>query len=131
MGDKKLPGIAVEDIGKCAYGIFKKGGEFIGKTVGVAGEHLTGAQMAAALTEALGQEIRYNSVSPDVFRGLGFPGADDLGNMFQFKRDFEEYFCGARRPALARSLNPSLQSFKTWLAKNKSAIQLEPSPGRA
>ena len=23
MGDKKLPGIAVEDIGRCAYGIFK------------------------------------------------------------------------------------------------------------
>ena len=25
MGDKKLPGIAAEDIGKCAYGIFKGG----------------------------------------------------------------------------------------------------------
>jgi uncharacterized protein YbjT (DUF2867 family) len=131
MGDKKLPGIAVEDIGKCAYGIFKRGLEFIGKTVGIAGEHLTGAQMAAALTEALGQEVRYNSVSPDAFRGLGFPGADDLGNMFQFKRDFEEYFCGARRPAFARSLNPSLQDFKTWLAKNKSAIPPGPSAGRA
>jgi uncharacterized protein YbjT (DUF2867 family) len=131
MGDKKLPGIAVEDIGKCAYGIFKRGGEFIGKTVGIAGEHLTGAQMAAALTEALGQEIRYNSVSPEVFRGLGFPGADDLGNMFQFKRDFEEYFCGARSPAFARSLNPSLQNFKTWVAKNKSAIQPKPGAARA
>ena len=49
MGDKKLPGIAAEDIGRCAYGIFKRGREFIGKTVGIAGEHLTGAQMAAAL----------------------------------------------------------------------------------
>ena len=46
-GDKKLPGIAAEDIGKCAYGIFKNGPEFIGKTVGIAGEQLTGAQMAA------------------------------------------------------------------------------------
>ncbi len=126
MGDKKLPGIAVEDIGKCAYGIFKKGGEFIGKTVGIAGDHLTGAQMAAAFTEALGQEVRYNSVSPEVYRGLGFPGADDLGNMFQFKRDFEEYFCGARSLAFARSLNPSLQDFKTWLARNKSAIPIAP-----
>jgi uncharacterized protein YbjT (DUF2867 family) len=43
MGDKKLPSIAVEDIGKCAYGIFKRGGELIGQTVGVAGEHPTGA----------------------------------------------------------------------------------------
>src|SRR5688572_14508803 len=50
MGDKKLPGIASEDIGKAAYGIFKRGKEFIGKTVGVAGEHLTGKQMAEQLT---------------------------------------------------------------------------------
>jgi len=131
MGDKKLPGIAVEDIGKCAYGIFKKGGEFIGKTVGIAGDHLTGAQMAAAFTEALGQEVRYNSVSPEVYRGLGFPGADDLGNMFQFKRDFEEYFCGARSLAFARSLNPSLQDFNTWLARNKSTIPIAPGAASA
>ncbi len=131
MGDKKLPGIASEDIGKCAYGIFKKGREFIGKRVGIAGEHLTGAQMAAALTRALGQEVRYNSVSPDVYRGLGFPGAEDLGNMFQFKRDFEEYFCGARDPGFARSLNPSLQTFDRWLARNKGRIPLEENAANA
>jgi uncharacterized protein YbjT (DUF2867 family) len=125
MGDKKLPGIAAEDIGKCAYGIFKKGREFIGKTVGVAGEHLTGAQMAAALTKALNQEVRYNDVPPEVFRSFGFPGADDIGNMFQFKRDFQEVFCGPRHPSVARALNPSLQTFAGWLAQNKSRIPLE------
>jgi uncharacterized protein YbjT (DUF2867 family) len=124
MGDKKLPGIAAEDIGRCAYGIFKKGSEFIGRTVGIAGEHLTGTQMAAALTGALGKEVRYNSVSPEAYRGFGFPGAEDMGNMFQFKRDFEEYFCGARNPDFARSLNPSLQSFSAWLAQNGSRIPL-------
>ena len=131
MGDKKLPGIAAEDIGKCAYGIFKKGREFIGKTVGIAGEHLTGAQMAAAFSKALGQEVRYNSVPPEVYRGLGFPGAEDLGNMFQFKRDFEEYFCGARNPDFARSLNPALQTFEMWLAQNKSRIPLGQTAARA
>jgi len=125
MGDKKLPGIAVEDIGKCAYGIFKKGREFIGKTVGVAGEHLTGAQMAAALTNALNQEVRYNDVPPEVYRSFGFPGADDLGNMFQFNRDFEQVFCGPRNPSVARALNPSLQTFDGWLVQNKSRIPLE------
>ncbi|MCX6636005.1 MAG: NmrA/HSCARG family protein [Acidobacteria bacterium] len=125
MGDKKLPGIVAEDIGRCAYGIFKKGREFIGKTVGVAGEHLTGAQMAASLTRALGQEVRYNDVPPEVYRGFGFPGAEDLGNMFQFKRDFEQYFCGARDLDFARSLNPSLQTFDGWLAQNKSRIPLQ------
>ncbi len=125
MGDKKLPGIAAEDIGNCAYGIFKKGREYVGKTVGIAGEHLTGRAMAAALTKALGKEVVYNDVPPEVYRGLGFPGAEDLGNMFQFKRDFEQAFCGARNPEVARSLNPSLQTFAVWLDRNKSRIPLE------
>jgi uncharacterized protein YbjT (DUF2867 family) len=130
MDDKKLPGIAVEDIGKCAYAIFKRGREFINKTVGIAGEHLTGAEMAGALTRALGQEVQYNSVPPEVYRGFGFPGADDLGNMFQFKRDFNEYFCGARNLAFTRSLNPELQTFEEWLAVHKDQIPLPAEVGR-
>jgi uncharacterized protein YbjT (DUF2867 family) len=125
MGDKKLPGIAAKDIGGCANGIFKRGGDYVGKTVGIAGEHLTGTEMAAALTRALGQEVRYNDVPPEVYRGFGFPGAEDLGNMFQFKRDFNEYFCGARNVDEARALNPSLQTFDQWLAENKARIPLD------
>ena len=124
MDDKKLPAIAVEDIGKCAYAIFKRGREFIGKKVGIAGEHLTGQQMADALTRALGQEVRYTNVPPEVYRSFSFPGADDLGNMFQFKRDFNEYFCGARNLAFTRSLNPELQTFEQWLAVHKDQIPL-------
>jgi uncharacterized protein YbjT (DUF2867 family) len=124
MNDQKLPSIAVEDIGKSAYGIFKRGREFINKTVGIADEHMTGAEMARALTRALGQEVRYNSVPPEVFRTFGFPGADDLGNMFQFNRDFSEYFCGARDLAFTRSLNPEAQTFEEWLAVHKEQIPL-------
>ena len=125
MGDKKLPGIAVEDIGKCAYGIFQRGSELIGKTVGIAGEFLTGSELATAFARALGQEVRYNDVPPVVYRSFGFPGADDLGNMFQFKRDFNDLFCGNRNVNLARELNPELQNFDTWLARNKSRIPIE------
>ncbi len=125
MGDKKLPGMASEDIGRCAYGIFKAGAAYIGKTVGIAGEHLTGAQMASAMSRALGQEVVYNAVPPDVYRAFGFPGAEDLGNMFQFKRDFEEYFCGARSLQVSRALNPDLQTFDAWLAANGSRIPVE------
>jgi uncharacterized protein YbjT (DUF2867 family) len=131
MGDKKLPGIGSEDIGKCAYAIFRKGNEFIGKTVGIAGDHLTGGQMAAALTRALGEEVRYNAVSPEAYRGFGFPGAEDLGNMFQFKRDFESAFCGARSLEFSRALNPSMQTFEAWLAGNGDRIPIEKGSLRA
>lgn len=124
MGNKKLPGIAAEDIGKCALGIFKKDREYIGKTVGIAGELLSGAEMAQAMTEAFKQPVRHQDMSPEAYRGLGFPGADDMGNMFQFKRDFNKVFCGPRDPAFARALNPALQSFAAWLEQNKSRIPL-------
>lgn len=125
MGNAKLPGIAAEDIGRCALGVFRKGADLVGKHVGIAGEHLTGAEMAAALSRALGEPVRYQDVSPDVYRGFGFPGADELGNMFQFKRDFERDFCGARNPEVARSLNPSLLTFEAWLARNAKRIPID------
>ena len=125
MGNKKLASIAAEDIGKAAYSVFKKGRELIGKTIGVAGEHLTGSQMATSLTKALGEEVRYNAVSPEAFRGFGFPGADDLGNMFQFNQEFEQVCLKARDLAAGRALNPAMQTFDGWLIKNKQRIPLE------
>lgn len=124
LGDKKLPGIAAEDIGRCAYGIFERGAEMAGRTVGIAGEFVSGADMAAAMSRALGLDIRYNDVPPEVYRGFGFPGAEDLGNMFQFKRDFNEAYCGARDIELARQLNPQLQDFATWLSRNAARIPI-------
>jgi uncharacterized protein YbjT (DUF2867 family) len=127
MGEKKLPAIAAEDIGRSAYAIFKSGPEYVGKTVGIAGEHLTGREMADAMSKAFGEPVTYNAVPFDVYRGLGFPGADDLGNMFQFKHDFEEYFCGARPIEATRALNPRTQTFESWLEANKEKIPTDPS----
>lgn len=125
MGDRKLPSIAREDIGKCAYGVFKRGEELTGKTVGIAGEHLTGAEVAAAMTKALGKPIAYAAVSPAVYRGFEFPGADDIGNMFQYNHDFNEQYCGARSLSFSRSLNPELLTFSAWLEKYAPRIPLE------
>jgi uncharacterized protein YbjT (DUF2867 family) len=129
MGNARLSGIAAEDIGKCAYGIFKQGAKWIGKRVGIAGDHVTGAQMAAEMSKALGKVVAYNAVSPAVYRGFGFPGADDLGNMFQYYAEFEQEFVGARDLGTARSLNADVLSFKAWLAKYGSLIPLKnPAP---
>jgi uncharacterized protein YbjT (DUF2867 family) len=125
LGDKKFPSIASDDIGACAYGIFKSGEDYVGKRVGIAGEFLTGSEMAAAMSNALGQPVRYNDVPPEVYRGFGFPGADDMGNMFQFNRDFAGDFCAARDLGLSRRLNPGMKSFSAWLAENKGRIPLE------
>lgn len=122
MGDSRWPGIAAEDIGKIALGVFRRGQELVGETVSVAGECPTCAEMAEKLSKALGEEVRYVDVDPDVYRGFGFPAADEIGNMFQFARDFEHAYAGTRDIDLARSLDPELQDFDTWLARNAGSV---------
>ena len=116
--------IGAEDIGKCAYGIFKKGVEYIGKSVGVAGEHLSGKQMADALGKALGEPVVYNKIPAAVYRSFGFPGAEDLGNMFQIYDEFEEQMNELRDVKVSKQLNPQLQNFEQWLTQNAGQIPL-------
>jgi uncharacterized protein YbjT (DUF2867 family) len=123
MGKAKLPAIGVDDIGKCALGVFKRP-DLIGRTIGIAGGAPTGEEMASKLSKALGVTVKYNDVPPEVYRGFGFPGADDMGNMFQFKRDFNDAYVKSRSVELARELNPELQSFDDWLAAHARAIPL-------
>jgi uncharacterized protein YbjT (DUF2867 family) len=125
MGDEPLAGIAAEDIGRCAYGVFKAGDRLIGETVGLAGDHNTGHDLAAALSNALGEEVAYNAVEPDVYRSFGFDGADEMGNMYQVYRDFARDVLAARSVSRTRELNPDLQDFRTWLARNKGRIPIE------
>jgi hypothetical protein len=123
MADRKLPGIAAEDIGRCAFGILARGVELIGKSIGIAGEHLTGAQMAEQLSLALVEPVVHDPLTPEQYRALGFAGADDLGNMFQFMRDFECTYCAARSIGCARELNPRLQTFVAWLAAHREPLR--------
>ena len=124
IGQKKLPGIAAVDIGHCALGVFKHRSDYIGKTVGIAGEHLTGVEMADALSRALGEPVRYEAVPFEVYRGLGFPGAEDLGNMFQFKHDFNADFCDARSVGHSRRLHAGLLTFEQWVGRNRVALPM-------
>lgn len=122
IGNAKMAGIASEDIGKCAYGIFKKGTEMVGKRIGIAGEQLTGTEMADGLTNALGEQVVYNKVPAEVYRSFGFPGADDLGNMFQFYDEFEKELNKTRDVGMSKQLNPDLLSYEQWLKKYGSKI---------
>jgi hypothetical protein len=125
IGDKPLPSIAAEDIGKAAYGIFKRGPEMIGKTVAIAGGALTGKEMAAGLSRALGQDVVFNSVPPAVYRTFGFPGVRGSGEHVQYNAEFSDYFAGIRDVDETRKLNPELQSFDQWLAKHRDQIPVE------
>ncbi len=125
LGGGKLPGIAVEDIGKVAYGIFAKGTSLVGETVGIAGETLSGPELAAAFSKHLERPVSFYDMPFDDYRALGFPGADDMGNMYQFQAILGEEFLGYRSAETARALNPELLSFDAWLSANAAAIPVE------
>ena len=131
MGEAKLPGIAAEDIGKAAFGIFKAGSEYVGKTVGIAGESLSFQEMSKRL-ESIGiKPVQFNAVDANLFRSFGFPGADEYGNMFQVYRDFEKQVNAARSVEVTRKLNPSLKNFDQWLSANKAAVLAAANPAPA
>src|SRR5262249_48634136 len=123
MGEKKMPGIAAEDIGKCAAAILAKPEQFIGKSVGIAGDHLSGAEMAAELSRALGEKVVHRDVPFAAYRSLGVPGAEDLGNMFQYYHDFEREFRAARDVAASRALHPKLQTFADFVNAHKDQLR--------
>jgi uncharacterized protein YbjT (DUF2867 family) len=126
MGDAKLPGIAAADIGACAAALFRQGDAVIGKRIGIAGEHLDGAEMAAALARALGEPVRHIAMDPAEYARLGFPGADDLANMFRFKRDFNAEYRAVRDVAATRALYPGLMRFDDFLARHAAQLPIAP-----
>ncbi len=125
LGGAKLPGIASEDIGRCAHGVFRRGTDTVGQRFGVAGDVLSGEEMAEKMTRVLGRTVRFQDVPFDVYRGLGFPGAEDLGNMFQFQAILGDEFLRSRDPEVARSLNPRILDLDAWLAANAARIPIE------
>ena len=124
LGGVPLPGIAAADIGGCAYGVFQRGPAVAGERFGVCGEVLTGEQMAAGLGKHLGEAVSFTDVPFEIYRNLGFPGAEDLSNMFQVQSIFSREFLANRDVKLARELYPGLQNFDTWLTANVKRIPI-------
>jgi uncharacterized protein YbjT (DUF2867 family) len=125
MGDSALAGIAADDIGRVALAIFARGQEFVGATVSIAGEHLTGEQLAAAFGELYGEPVDYRPLTHDQFRSLPIPAAAEIGNMFQYYTEAADAFTGARNLDLVRDLHPGLQTFREWLPAHKDALTAE------
>ena len=133
MGTAKLAGIDKDDIGRAAYGIFKGGSQYIGKRIGIAGEHVSFDEMSQKLSKGLGVgPVKYTALDANLFRSFGFPGADEYGNMFQVYRDFEKEVNEIRSVEKTRALvGGSPNTFDQWLAKNKAAVLAAANPAPA
>jgi uncharacterized protein YbjT (DUF2867 family) len=113
LGDALLPGIAVADIGHCAATLFER--EPVAQPIGIAGEHLSGAQMAHRMAAAIGEPVRWRDVPLADYAQLPFPGATELAEMFAYKQQANAALCAARSVTATRTLHPGLQRFDEWL----------------
>jgi hypothetical protein len=88
----------------------------------VVSDVLTGEQMAAAFTTVLGEPVAYRPLTAEQFRGFGFPGAVELGNMFQYYADFPESYNGRRDLDVARTINPDRVSLTDFLTAHREQL---------
>lgn len=117
QGNTKLAATSVEDVGGVVASVFNNPAEYIGQTVGVAGDDLTGDEYALIMSNVLKKHVYYNHIPRDVYASYGFPGAEELANMFEVQR----LFIPERNEWLKQSyqLNLGMQRFENWVAKNK------------
>lgn len=121
QGDTNLSAVSVAEIGGVIAQVFADRERFLGRTVGIVGEDTPPANYAKILSKVLHKPIAYHHIPREVFAGFGFPGADDLANMF----DFNRRYILSRQADLDESkrLYPALQSFAAWAEANRKALE--------
>lgn len=120
MGDKPLYLMNVEDLGECVKTVLDNPNEFKSKILPVAGDILTGDQIASTLSKYLApNKFMYGNVSLEKFASFKFPGVEDITNMFEYYqtgkvvRDIEN----------TKKLNKNVVTFAEWIDKNKEEIK--------
>jgi uncharacterized protein YbjT (DUF2867 family) len=113
--DRRLQQVAVSDIGAFAATLVERREAVFGKRYDIAGDELTGAQMAAAVSKAGRREIRYEGFPPDALRAQ----SEDLALMFEW---FDRVGYSADMEALRREF-PEVPwlTFEEWLSQQDLA----------
>jgi uncharacterized protein YbjT (DUF2867 family) len=113
QGDTRLAAVSVEDVGGVVASIFEQRERFLGRTVGIVGDDEAPGAYAESMSRRTGRSVTYSHVPREVFAGFGFPGAEELANMF----DTQRRFILQRRADLeaSRELYPAMRSFDAWM----------------
>lgn len=121
QGSTPLAAVAVEDIGGVVAAIFTEAFWYRDKVVGVVGDDVRCDEYAEVMHRVLGRPFSYRYVAHDAFAALGFPGARDLADMFEFNRQYVPN----RRVDLAKSreLYPQIRTFEHWLRGHTPAFE--------
>jgi uncharacterized protein YbjT (DUF2867 family) len=120
QGDTPLAGLSANDIGGIVLPVFENPEAFAGKTIAAAGDVLTGEEYARVLSSVTGKKIVYQHMPRKTFASQGFPGAEELADMFEYYRVYKPY--GTEAVDRSRQLYPALETFEASVSKQKDAL---------
>jgi uncharacterized protein YbjT (DUF2867 family) len=113
--------VATRDIGVFAAIAFDQRGRFLGKRLGIAGDELTGPQIAENLGRACGLPARFERVPDERMRAID----PEVARMFEwFNERFGEGAPGRPNLATLRDYHPGLMTLLDWAR----ATGWKPSP---
>lgn len=101
--------IAVEDIGRIAAAVFEDPDRYVGRSLDIAGDAVTGRELEQTLTHAAGRPIAYQRFSDALLAENAFLGR--IATLFETGR-----LTGAADLAGLRQSFPGLLTFGDWLA---------------
>jgi len=110
--DTKLQQISVEDIGKFVGIVVNEREGMFGQRINIAGDAISGNDVAEVLTKVLGKEVKYEGFSPDY---LG-EQSEDMANMY-------DWFNNTGYSADLENLKQyNLLSFEKWALKQDWSV---------
>lgn len=128
LGDSPMASVSVKDLGGILLPVFRNPEPWAGQTIATAGEFITGDAYAAILSKVSGKKVVYRYIPREQYAALGFPGAEEVANMFEYYRLYKPY--GEEAVRRSRELYPALKSFEQQLLEDKPLLDavLNPTP---
>jgi len=111
--------VGVSDLGPAVAGILRDWSAFEGKNVPIVAWTSTLGDFVKLAAEVTGKPLVFNGVPASVFASFGFPGAEDLAQMFEA---YGEPGLLDRDPKTFLALNPGAKQARAWLEANKDAL---------
>ena len=118
--EKPLQMIAVNDIGALTALAFNNPLGYVSRSIDIAGDELTGLQMATILSKTLEQSVQYRQTPVEHIRAF----SDDYAAMVEW---FNIKGYKADISAL-RKLHPALTSFEKWAIEHKPVFEAVSAP---
>ena len=120
-GDAAIPMVSSNDIGKFVCAIFQAGPfAHASQKLGIAAEHLTMDEVAKVLSTVLDEPVKNNPyVTAEMLATFGFPGCQEISNMFLYERDYSEQYRSKRSVEATKKVCGDLTTFAKYAEENK------------